>query len=199
MVINHLKYNTKYYSHEDITGVGYGICSYIVKDPYVELAKKTIDEYIRNNKVLDIDDVEDKSLLDYRRAVFVSIHKKGNLRGCIGTVIPTKNSVAEEIISNAISAATRDNRFNKITVDELADLEINVDELSPSFKVEDIGKLDPKKYGVIVTSGYKRGVLLPDLEGVDTVEEQISISKRKAGILPGEEINIEKFTVIRHV
>ena len=196
--LENTKVNTKYYSHEDITGVGYGICSYKPVDSYVELAKKTIDEFIRNDRVIDISEVEDKSLLDYQRAVFVSIHKKGNLRGCIGTVIPTKKSVAEEIISNAISASSKDYRFNKITVDELDDLEINVDELSPSTKVKDMNELDPKKYGVIVTSGYKRGVLLPDLEGVDTVEEQIEISKRKAGINPTEEINIEKFTVIRH-
>ena len=192
------KVTPKYYSHEDITGVGYGICSYYPIDKYIELARLTIDEYIRNNKIFDINNVEDEELLNKKEAVFVSIHKNGDLRGCIGTVIPTKNSVAEEIISNAISASTRDPRFPRVRIDELSSLEINVDELSESVIVKSLAELDPKKYGVIVTSGYKRGLLLPDLEGVDTVEEQLSIAKRKGDITDNDDITIEKFTVIRH-
>ena len=192
------KVTPKYYSHEDITGVGYGICSYYPIDKYIELARLTIDEYIRNNKIYDINNVEDEELLNKKEAVFVSIHKNGDLRGCIGTVVPTKNSVAEEIISNAISASTRDPRFPRVRIDELSSLEINVDELSESVIVKSLAELDPKKYGVIVTSGYKRGLLLPDLEGVDTVEEQLSIAKRKGDITDNDDITIEKFTVIRH-
>ena len=192
------KVTPKYYSHEDITGVGYGICSYYPVDKYIELARLTIDEYIRNNKIYDIKNVKDEELLNKKEAVFVSIHKNGDLRGCIGTVIPTKRSVAEEIISNAISASTRDPRFPRVRIDELSSLEINVDELSESVIVKSLAELDPKKYGVIVTSGYKRGLLLPDLEGVDTVEEQLSIAKRKGDITDNDDITIEKFTVIRH-
>lgn len=192
------KVTPKYYSHEDITGVGYGICSYYPVDKYIELARLTIDEYIRNNKIYDIKNVKDEELLNKKEAVFVSIHKNGDLRGCIGTVMPTKRSVAEEIISNAISASTRDPRFPRVRIDELSFLEINVDELSECVIVKSLAELDPKKYGVIVTSGYKRGLLLPDLEGVDTVEEQLSIAKRKGDITDNDDITIEKFTVIRH-
>ena len=188
-----------YYSHEDVTGVGYGICSYYPKDKFIELARLTINEYIRNNKIYDINNVTDEELLNKKEAVFVSIHKNGDLRGCIGTVIPTKDNVAKEIISNAISASTKDPRFPKVRVDELDNLEVNVDELSPSEKINSLDELDPKKYGVIVTSGFKRGLLLPDLEGVDTVEEQLSIAKRKGGITDNDDITIERFTVIRHI
>jgi AmmeMemoRadiSam system protein A len=131
-----------------------------------------------------------------KAGVFVSIHKFGSLRGCIGTFLPTTDSIAEEIIQNAISASTKDPRFRPITKDELPYLEVNVDVLSkpvPTTKEE----LDPKKYGVIVTQGYKRGLLLPDLDGVDTIDEQISIAKQKAGITTGE-IELQRFEVIRH-
>ena len=188
----------KFYSHEDITGVGYGICSYYPIDPYIDLAKETINTYIKDKKVIDIPKDIPKELIDNRSAVFVSIHKNGDLRGCIGTISPTTNSIAEEIINNAISAATRDPRFNPVTIDELKDLEINVDVLTQPEDIDSSDLLDPKKYGVIVRSNFKKGVLLPDLEGVDTVEEQLSIAKRKAGIIDNEEIKLQRFEVIRH-
>ena len=193
------KVTPKYYSHEDITGVGYGICSYYPVDPYVELATRTINAYIKDKKIIEVPEDTPKELIDNKSAVFVSIHKSnGDLRGCIGTIIPTKDSIAKEIISNAISAAVRDNRFYPITEDELNDLVINVDVLTLPEDIDSKEELDPKRYGVIVTSGYKRGLLLPDLEGVDTVDEQIAISKRKAGITDNEPIMLQRFEVIRH-
>ena len=196
--LDDVKVKPKFYSHEDITGVGYGICSYYPIDFYIELARKTINTYIKENKIIDIPEDTPKELLDNKAGVFVSIHKNDELRGCIGTIIPTTNCIAKEIINNAISASTKDPRFNPVTIDELNNLEINVDVLTAPEEITDKSLLDPKKYGVIVTSGLKRGVLLPDLDGVDTVDEQISISKRKAGISDNEKIKLERFEVVRH-
>ena len=196
--LNNIKVKPKFYSHQDVTGVGYGICSYYPVDPYVELAKETIDEYIKTGKVIDIPTDLPEELTNTQQATFVSIHKNNDLRGCIGTIYPTRENTAKEIISNAISASTRDPRFNPITEDELDSLEINVDVLTLPESIEDKSKLDPKKYGVIVSTDTKRGVLLPDLEGVDGVDEQILIAKNKAGILPDEEIKLQRFEVIRH-
>ena len=139
-----------------------------------------------------------EELLNNKAGVFVSIHKFGSLRGCIGTIIPTTKCIAEEIIRNAISASTKDPRFPKITKEELEYLEINVDVLTTPETIENKEQLDTKKYGVIVTSGYKQGVLLPDLDGIDTVEEQISIAMKKAGIKKEEPITLQRFEVIRH-
>ena len=133
-----------------------------------------------------------------RAGAFVSIHKHGYLRGCIGTIGPTRDSVAEEIIENAISASTRDPRFSPVTEDELPWLEISVDVLGEAEPIDSPEELDPRRYGVIVTSGRKRGLLLPDLEGVDTPAQQIDIASRKAGIRKGEKISLERFEVIRH-
>ena len=196
--LNNIKVKPKFYSHQDVTGIGYGICSYYPIDPYVELAKETIDEYIKTGKVIDIPTDLPEELTNTQQATFVSIHKNNDLRGCIGTIYPTRENTAKEIISNAISASTRDPRFNPITEDELDSLEINVDVLTLPESIEDKSKLDPKKYGVIVSTDTKRGVLLPDLEGVDSVEQQILIAKNKAGILPDEEIKLQRFEVIRH-
>ena len=196
--LNNIKVKPKFYSHQDVTGVGYGICSYYPVDPYVELAKETIDEYIKTGKVIDIPSDLPEELTNTQQATFVSIHKNNDLRGCIGTIYPTRENTAKEIISNAISASTRDPRFNPITEDELDSLEINVDVLTLPERIEDKSLLDPKKYGVIVSTDTKRGVLLPDLEGVDSVEQQILIAKNKAGILPNEEIKLQRFEVIRH-
>ena len=209
------------YSHEDITGVGYGICSFYPKeknsernllekyldkykesiksdDPFVVLAKDTINEYIINKKILEVPNDISNELINNQAGVFVSIHKFGNLRGCIGTIQAVMNSIAEEIIHNAISASTKDYRFSPITKDELPYLEINVDVLSPREKINSKDDLDPKKYGVIVSSGNKRGLLLPDLEGIETVDEQINIAKRKGNISNDENYQLERFEVIRH-
>ncbi len=163
--------------------------------PIVKLARKTVESYIRQGKALQPEELTPE--MKERAGVFVSIHKHGELRGCIGTFEPTKSNVAEEIVANAISSSTGDPRFPPVTVAELDDLEYNVDILSPPEPVEDTSQLDPGEYGVIVESGFRRGLLLPDLEGVDSVEEQISICRLKAGISAVEPIKLYRFRVRR--
>ncbi|HCW04533.1 MAG TPA: AMMECR1 domain-containing protein [Clostridium sp.] len=168
------------------------------KDPYVRLTRESLTYYLTKGKKLqDLPPYVTEEMLTKRRGVFVSLKKHGDLRGCIGTFLATKNSIAEEIINNAIEAGINDPRFSQVEEEELLDIDFSVDVLeepSPAKKSE----LDPKRYGVIVSAGYKRGLLLPDLEGVDTVEEQLSIACQKAGIGPREDYSIEKFEVIRH-
>ena len=163
----------------------------------VELAKQTIEEYVRSGKT--ISPPRDLSPeLAARAGVFVSLKKQGNLRGCIGTFEPTANTVAEEVIRNAIAAAMQDPRFHAVEKDELTEIEFSVDVLSPPEKITSIKDLDPKIYGIIVVQGMRRGLLLPDLEGVDTAEEQLKITKMKAGIWTDENLEIFRFTVTRY-
>ena len=145
-------------------------------DKYIELAKKAVEKYIEVGKVLSNKNILEEFIKE-KAGVFVSIKKKGKLRGCIGTIYPTKNSIVEEIISNAISSATKDPRFLPVREEELEFLTYSVDILSEPEKIEDISQLDPEKYGVIVKSGHKTGLLLPDLEGVDTPEMSLVTSK----------------------
>jgi hypothetical protein len=133
-----------------------------------------------------------------RAGVFVSFKKDGDLRGCIGTFQPTQPSIAEEIINNAIAAGTQDPRFWPIEIEEIPKLNISVDVLESPEHINSISELDPQKYGVIVRCGRRSGLLLPMLEGVDTVEEQVEIAMQKAGIRPGEEIELFRFTVTRY-
>ena len=169
-------------------------------DLYVQLAANTIDRYIRKREVYKPTAEElTPEMASSRAGAFVSIHEKGELRGCIGTIAPTKQTLADEIISNAIAASTRDPRFLPIREDELDLLEISVDVLGEAEPVGSPEELDVKRYGVIVEKGYRRGLLLPDLEGVDTVDYQISIAKRKAGIGEHEKgVRLYRFEVIRH-
>jgi AmmeMemoRadiSam system protein A len=163
--------------------------------PIVRLARDTVERYVREGVVLQ----PDASTPEMRETagVFVSIHKKGDLRGCIGTFEPMYGNVAEEIVANAISAATRDPRFEPVSPSELAQLDYNVDILTHPEPVESIESLDPKKYGVIVESGRRRGLLLPDLEGVDSAAQQIEICRMKAGIARSEPIRLYRFEVRR--
>lgn len=165
--------------------------------PVVELAKRAIEEYVKNRNIISPPEVLTPEMKQ-RAGVFVSIKKHGQLRGCIGTFIPSCKNVAEEIIRNAICSATEDPRFPPVQESELKDLSYSVDILTPPEKVTDIKELNPKRYGVIVASGGRRGLLLPDLEGVDTVEEQLRIAKLKAGIFEDEEIDIFRFEVRRY-
>jgi len=165
---------------------------------YVKLAREAIEKYVKSGEKLIPSSKIPKKLFDTKAGVFVSLKKYGALRGCIGTFKPFRNNICSEIIENAISAATSDPRFSPVTVDELKDLYISVDILSPPQEVKSIRQLDPKKYGVIVSSGYKKGLLLPDLEGVDTAEHQIDIAKRKAGIFPEEKVRLFRFEVKRY-
>lgn len=164
---------------------------------YVELAKKTIEQYIKTGKTPALPDPLDEDMKE-RRAVFVSIKKEGQLRGCIGTIEPYYDNLAQEIIQNAVSASTRDPRFPEITTEELDKLSISVDVLTLPEGINSMKELDPKKYGVIVQSGFKRGLLLPDLEGVDTVEYQVSIAMQKAGIYENEPVELYRFEVNRY-
>ena len=189
----------EFYSHEDVTGVGYGIWSYYPEeDPYVALARASVESYVRTRKKIEIPNNLPQEMLENRSGVFVSIHEFGDLRGCIGTFNPTRDCIAREIIENAVLAATEDPRFLPIKENELDDLEIKVDVLTTPEKIVSKDELDPKKYGVIVRRDYRKGLLLPDLEGINTVEEQIRIAKQKAGIAPEEEVELERFEVERH-
>jgi len=167
-------------------------------DPYVALARQTINTYISTGKTISVPENLPAEMMNQKAGAFVSIHKDDRLRGCIGTILATTDCVAKEIIQNAISASTRDPRFPAITGDELDALDISVDVLSEPEDISSPDELDVKRYGVIVSKGFRRGLLLPDLEGVDTVEEQIAISKMKAGIDQDESVKLQRFEVIRH-
>lgn len=165
--------------------------------PLAKLAMGAIELYVRTGKILEAPpELGDE--LKQRAGVFVSIKKNARLRGCIGTISPLKDNVAWEAIHNAISAATADPRFTPVTEDELDQIKVSVDVLSEATKIMSKKELDPRRYGIIVSSGHKRGLLLPDIEGVSTPEEQIAISKRKAGIGRGEKVEIKKFEVRRY-
>ncbi len=164
-------------------------------NPIVKLAKETVENYLRDSTILQPKELSTE--MKKRAGVFVSIHKYGVLRGCIGTFEPAKDNVAEEIIANAISSATRDPRFPSIVAAELAELEYSVDILTKPEPVEDANQLDPKEYGLIVESGSRKGLLLPDLEGIDTVERQIEICRLKAGISSAAAVKLYRFQVKR--
>ena len=213
------------YSYQDVTGVGYGICSFVPKDDdpsrrflakrlsrvendleqkrkksdaFVQLARASADWFVNNGTVMPLPDDLPPELLNAKAGAFVSIHKFGGLRGCIGTIAPTQKNLALEIIENAVSAVCKDPRFEPVTQDELKYLDINVDVLGEAEPIESQAQLDVQKYGVIVQSGCKRGLLLPDLDGVDTVEQQVAIARRKGGIASGEKVQLFRFEVVRH-
>jgi AmmeMemoRadiSam system protein A len=163
-------------------------------DP-VSLARRTIEAYVRERRVLDPG--EPTGLLAERAGAFVSLHRKGALRGCIGTICPTAATLAQEIVHNAIQAASADSRFPPLAREELDDLEISVDVLEDAEACA-IGDLDPAQYGVIVSCDWRRGLLLPALEGVDSPEQQVSIAMAKAGIQPNERVRLERFRVKRY-
>ena len=166
--------------------------------PLVKLAKETIELYTKERKVLALRDPDLAPEMRRKAAVFVSLKIRGMLRGCIGTFQPSEPDVAHEIVRNAISAATADPRFTPVRAEELPSLEYSVDVLTPPEPVAGPQDLDPKRYGVIVHAGRQRGLLLPDLEGVDTVDEQVGIAMQKAGIPPGTPVSLSRFEVKRY-
>ena len=211
--------------HQDVTGVGYGICTFYPEgkddsrrflearlesmekeaadrrlscDEYVRLAYASVDAYVTRRDIISVPEGLPDELTKGRAGAFVSIHEHGALRGCIGTIAPARASLAEEIIHNAISASARDPRFAPVKPEELPWLEISVDVLGEPEDIDSKDMLDVKRYGVIVTSGRKRGLLLPDLDGVDTVDQQIDIARQKAGIHRFEKYSLQRFEVIRH-
>jgi MEMO1 family protein len=169
------------------------------EDAYVKLARQSLEYYIKNAKPLKRPDNLMDELMNERAGVFVSLKKEGKLRGCIGTIMPTTDCIADEIIQNAISAAVQDYRFSPIEEDELPWLVYDVDVLSKSEPINSIKELDVLQYGVIVSYKGKRGLLLPNLEGVNTPEQQVEIALQKANISPHENYSMERFRVVRHL
>jgi AmmeMemoRadiSam system protein A len=220
--LDEIDVQVKIHSYQGTFGVGYGVASLkptgrhrqsMVKDiftnrelsiaerrkketPLVRYARQVVENYVQGQPVHEGDGLEE--FRNQRAGVFVSIKKHGQLRGCIGTTEPTQKNIVTEIEQNAVSASTKDPRFEPVTEDELRDLVYSVDVLKPAEPIEDIGELDPERYGVIVTQGYRRGLLLPNLEGVETAEEQVAIAKRKAGIPEDGKVDLERFEVIRY-
>lgn len=229
-----VKISSEVYSHQDVTGVGYGIASFhpikdgepepsedrrflkilaekidkekAVADPYARLAMFCVENYVKFRRKVNIPkDLPDQlrealpaEIFNRRAGAFVSIHKCGDLRGCIGTILPTTDCIAQEIANNAVSASSRDPRFEAIRENELKYLDVSVDILGEPEPIASREELDVKRYGVIVTCGMKRGLLLPDLEGVDDVDTQVSIAMKKGGISPTDNYSLERFEVIRH-
>ncbi len=166
------------------------------KNP-AKLAREFLKQYLQEGH---LPRVPPELPSEYREqaGVFVSLKKGGQLRGCIGTVQPVRDNLAEEIAANAVSAAVRDPRFPPVGEEELDSLDVSVDVLSPMEKVESKMDLDPKKYGVMIRSGSRSGLLLPDLEGINTVDEQLEIAMRKAGIDGNEPLQLYRFKVTRY-
>lgn len=168
------------------------------EDAYVKLARHSLETFVKTHKSADLPKNLPAEMINRRAGAFVSLHKDGNLRGCIGTIFPTTKNIAEEILQNAISACSRDPRFSPVEISELDEIIYSVDVLGEPEKIFSEKDLDVKKYGVIVENNGRRGLLLPDLEGVDTVEKQISIAKQKANIGAREKVEMWRFEVIRH-
>ena len=186
----------KLLSYEGPFGVGYAVASF--RDVYVDLARQSLEYWLEHGRELPLPEGLPCELLERKSGVFVSLKKRGELRGCIGTIEGVRDCIAREIIENAVSAGIYDPRFPQVNVDEWGEIICTVDVLSEAEPVRSKEELNPDRYGVIVTSGRRRGLLLPNLEGVDTVRQQVSIALRKAGIEENEPFEIERFEVVRH-
>lgn len=217
-----LPYTAELLSYEGPFGVGYAVAAFEVEnvagdteaevaaevheqeergrdiDPLVALARASVEHVVNTGQPLPLPQNLPPELAHRRAGAFVSLHELGALRGCIGTIAPVRSCLAEEIILNGVAAATEDPRFPAVRPDELDLLSYSVDVLGEPEPVNSLEQLDPKRYGVIVSHGFKRGLLLPDLEGVDTVMDQIAIAKQKAGMRPDEDAKLERFEVVRH-
>ena len=176
------------------------------EDAYVKTARYAMEIYVNEGRELkSVDDlpeslrgeIPERMRVD-KAGVFVSLKINGNLRGCIGTISPATESIAQEIFRNAVCSASEDPRFHPVRPEELPRIDVSVDVLGAPEPIDGPDSLDPRRYGVIVSYGYRRGLLLPDLEGVDTPEEQIDIAARKAGIRKSDPYKLERFEVIRH-
>lgn len=168
--------------------------------PLVQLARKTIDLYVREHHRLRPDEAP-PGIDQAPAGAFVTLHtaSTGQLRGCIGTIQPAEDSIVKEVINNAISAATRDPRFPPVGPAELHDLTIDVSVLHLPEPIRSVADLDPAVYGVIVQHGWRRGLLLPDIPGIDTAETQVRYARMKAGIDPHEDITLQRFQVDKYV
>ncbi len=215
----------EFLSYEGPYGVGYAVCEYKIigedatrnfddifkekqkaiarelqklEDSYVHLARLSLETYVQTGKRAKLPEDLPTEMLSNRAGVFVSLKMHGSLRGCIGTTEPVTQNIAREILRNAVSSGVEDPRFPPVSEDELPELVYSVDVLGEAEPVTSPDYLDVKRYGVIVTSGRKKGLLLPNLEGVDTVDQQIAIAKKKAGIYNNEKYSLERFEVVRH-
>lgn len=218
-------FDPKLYSYEHPFGVGYSVISFndirrdnsrllinkIIADKesklkeiidkeseYVKLARKSIEKYILKDKKISIPKASCKRLFSEKAGVFVSLKTDSGLRGCMGTTSPMCKNLGEEIIENAIKSASMDSRFETVDKSELSSLIISVDILSKPEHIDKLEELDPNVYGLIVESDYKRGLLLPNLDGINSVEEQLRIALNKGGINPHEIYKMYRFTVERH-
>ncbi len=167
-------------------------------DPYVALARESFTAYVTRREHIALPEGLPDEMTQRRAGAFVSLHMGGELRGCIGTLGPVRANVAEEIICNAIAACSEDPRFPPVSPQELPFIDCSVDVLGEAEDIDSADQLDVKRYGVIVSRGWRRGVLLPDLEGVDTVEMQVAIAKQKAGIPQSSACKLQRFEVVRH-
>jgi AmmeMemoRadiSam system protein A/AmmeMemoRadiSam system protein B len=167
------------------------------RHPLVRLARDAVEAFVRDRRVLEPPSLSLEGLPD-RAACFVSLKTTdGAIRGCIGSVQPQKPDLPREVVRNAIDAATIDPRFSPVSDDELASLVYSVDVLSDPESIAGLGDLDPRRYGVVVQSEHRRGLLLPDIEGVETAEEQVAIARSKALIGPDEPLTLWRFEVKR--
>ncbi|SJZ99094.1 AmmeMemoRadiSam system protein A [Selenihalanaerobacter shriftii] len=223
--IDGLDVSNELLSYEGPFGVGYGVLTYEIEgededrrqldqlladrnaklkqvreeeSKLVKLARKAVEKYALNReKILPPEDLTPQ--MQKEAGVFVSIKKHGQLRGCIGTTEPVQENIAKEIIRNSLSAGFNDPRFEEVNLNELDDLIYTVDILEEPESIDSLDELDPQKFGVIVDKGQNSGLLLPRLEGVDTVEKQVEIAKRKAGLSPTEDdIELKRFKVTRY-
>ena len=215
----------EFLSYEGPFGVGYAVCGFRPKGPdgsrrfgeryekwnreradgrkknedeYVRLARLSLETKVRENRSAVLPDGLSPELTERKSGVFVSLKKEGRLRGCIGTIRPVRDSIAEEIVQNAVSAGTEDPRFDPVTEDELPELVYSVDVLGDTEPIASLSELDPERYGVVVRNGGRCGLLLPDLAGIDSPEQQVSIALQKAGIRKNEPYRMERFEVVRH-
>lgn len=169
------------------------------EDAWVRLARLSLETYVRTGRSLDtLPDGLPAELTGRAAGAFVSLHAGGRLRGCIGTIAPTQGSLAWEIVRNAVSAGAHDPRFPPVKAGELAGLEYSVDVLGEPEPIASAAELEPRRYGVIVTKGSRRGLLLPDLDGVDTAWQQLRIALQKGGIRADEPYELARFEVVRH-
>jgi len=199
---------SKVLSYEALFGAGYITAEIFSEfeedvesdDSFIKLARRSVEEYILNNRRISPDDLKNipRFMLRDRAGVFVCMECSGELRGCMGTMEPYKENMARELIDNAITCATRDPRFYPLSPEELPYIKFSVDIIKEPEPIESTKEMDPKKYGVIVEAGMKKGLLLPDLEGIGEAERQIEIAKEKGGISPGESVRLYRFEVERH-
>ncbi len=219
--LNQVAYQTRFHSYQNPFGVGYAVVSFQPngakesllpaiqenlaakitqrrnqETPLVRYARGTVEAIIHKEPFPEPTELNE--FTRQRAGVFVSIKKWGQLRGCMGTIEPSQANVIAEVRKSAISAASQDPRFNPIKAAELAELVYSVDLLGDPAPISNLDELDPQRYGVIVSRGEKQGLLLPRLEGIDTVAEQIAIAKKKAGLSTEDDVQLQRFEVIRY-